>query len=57
MVKSFKNVYKGLILAKLETSSKKLNEKMDFFKAFLLQLQNNYFEELYRWLDKFATML
>ena len=57
MVKSFKNVYKGLILAKLETSSKQLNEKMDFFKAFLLQLQNNYFEELYRWLDKFATML
>ena len=57
MVKSFKNVYKGLILAKLETSSKKLNEKMDFFKAFLLQLQNNYFEELYRWLDKFATMV
>ena len=57
MVKSFKNVYKGLILAKLETSSKQLNEKMDFFKAFLLQLQNNYFEERYRWLDKFATML
>ena len=57
MVKSFKNVYKGLILAKLETSSKQLNEKMDFFKAFLLQLQNNYFEELYRWLDKFATMV
>ena len=57
MVKSFKNVYKGLILAKLETSSKQLNEKMAFFKAFLLQLQNNYFEELYRWLDKFATML